>query len=286
MRLPRWICCTGFAAAYILTPPTAFPQADSSQSCIPILKQLQLEIVRKNMPFTGTLTVSCKVPQPDGTVARASVIVYLWRDSEGRTRRQDGTPIFPGTDVYGVTVTDPVDHLEWHWTIGGGDKTVIVSKFGPRGLTNLWPDTYPPKPDGSRDYEIFARSVGPTAPGYKEEMLPPAYINGTYAEGQRITNVVAPGMSNNRTDHPQTVVTEDWESIDIRETVRWIVRDPGLGTNDYELLVSDRGDPDPTQFQPPPDFNVLISMPQGRQSPPPSRLKVLPVPYPSSQIRK
>ncbi|HEV2133860.1 MAG TPA: hypothetical protein VGR47_06315 [Terracidiphilus sp.] len=144
----------------------------------------------------------------------------------------------------------------------------------------------PPKPDGSRDYQIFARSVGPTKPGYKEEILPPAYINGTYDEGQRITDIVAPGMSNNHTDRPQTVVTEDWESIDIRETVRWIVRDPGLGTNDYELLVSDRGDPDPTQFQPPPDFNVLISMPHGRQSPPPSRLKVFPVPAPSSPGQK
>lgn len=177
-----------------------------------------------------------------------------------------------------------MDHLEWHWTIGGGDKTVIVSKFGPRGLINLWPDTYPRKPDGSRDYDVFAHSVGPTAPGYKEEILSPAYINGTYAEGQRITEVVAPGMLNNRTDRPQTVVTEDWESMDIKETVRWIVRDPGLGINDYELLVSDRGDPDPTQFEPPPDFNVLISMPQGQ--PPSSRLKVLPVPPPSGQSGK
>ncbi|HEV2325429.1 MAG TPA: hypothetical protein VGS10_15860 [Terracidiphilus sp.] len=286
MRVPRWICCTGFAAASILAPPTAFPQADSSQSCIPIVKELQLEIVRKNMPFTGTLTVTCKAPQPDGTVARGKVVVFLWRDSEGRTRRQDGTPIFPGTEVYGVTVTDPVDHLEWHWTIGGGDKTVIVSKFGPRGLTTLRSDTYPLKPDGSRDYDIFAKLVGGSTPTFKEETLPPEYINGTYAVGQRITEIVAPGMMNNHTDHPQTVVTEDWESTDIDETVRWIVQDPSMGTNDYELQVSDRNDPDPTQFQPPPDFNVLISMPQGRQSPPSSRLKVLPVPTPSSPGQK
>lgn len=67
MRLPRWICCIGFAASCILAPPTAFPQADSSQSCIPIVKELQFEIVRKNMPFTGTLTVTCEVAHPDGT---------------------------------------------------------------------------------------------------------------------------------------------------------------------------------------------------------------------------
>lgn len=121
------------------------------------------------------------------------------------------SPIFADDKTRTVDIVDPVEHIEWHFSIGeGADKTAILAHYDGRHDTVLYPTTYGTTPDGTSNRRMLARPLKPEGPGYRNEELTSTYVNGVWCEGDRYVQLVAPGMQNNKSDHNELVITETW----------------------------------------------------------------------------
>lgn len=250
--------------------PVAWGQTQSTtksepETCIPIVRISQDYVIAKGMPYSATRVSTCERTEADGTVVKGKKIRREWRDAEGRTRRQEIDPLAP--QYQHILVTDPVDHVQWSWTVGrGADKTAIMWHYKLPGEYVIYSDTYPTLPDGTKNRSVFGPMLRNEGPGWKIETMTPTYINGVWAEGQRDIHVVRPGEGNNHTDHAQTVVGEAWVAVDLKEVIRDHTNDPSLGRLTDDLVKIDRSDPDPALFRPPADYHILESHPQPAKS--------------------
>jgi hypothetical protein len=244
--------------------------------CSPFPHTEQICIVSKDMPFSATRISTCDQALPDGTHVKGKRTTFEWRDAEGRTRREEYEDFPVVTKRRLVTVVDPAKHVYWTFSIGpGADKTAILVHYKFRNETVLYPTTYQTLPDGSTNRRSLARIVKPEGPGYRVEELQDSYVNDVWCEGERMEDMVRPGMMNNKSNHDELVVTEDWFSVDLHEEVLWKMDDPSLGKFRNELKNIDRSDPDPALFEPPADYAVLDGTPKN-PVPAPNPLIVIP----------
>ena len=89
---------------------------------------------------------------------------------------------------------------------------------------------------------------------HKEEALPPRTIEGVRVEGRRTTKTIAAGAIGN--EWPITIVSEEWTSPDLQVLVLTDRKDPRNGDSSYKLQRIQRGDPSPSLFQVPSDYEV------------------------------
>ncbi|MDE3149955.1 MAG: hypothetical protein KGL37_10850 [Acidobacteriota bacterium] len=227
------------------------------------------------MPYSATRISTCDEFLPDGTEVKGKSTTFEWRDAEGRTRYEEFEKLPVGTKRRIVTITDPVSHEWWSFDIGKGvDKAAFHAKYKfPFKETILYPTTYTTLPGGTTNRSIIAHYAHPEGPGYREEVPTPTYINGVWAEGDRLIHLVPPVMPSKKNSHDDLDVTESWFSVDLGEEVRWKetrwkTDDPTPGayrresTDRSELVKIDRSDPDPALFRPPADYRILESKPQ------------------------
>lgn len=240
-------------------------QLDSSPpekktSCIPEPAMRQFYVVAKGMPYSGKRVSMCEETLPDGQIVKGKRTSYEFRDAEGRTRYEDEDHF--DNRMHSITIVDPVEHIQWSFSIGEGvDKTAIWWKYDARRDSKVYPTTYQTLPGGSTNRRMMARPLRPEGPGYRDEELTSTYVNGVFCEGSRYIERNAPGMGNNRSDHEEIAVTEEWWSEDLFTQVRRKVNDPSLGKYRTELVDIDRSEPDPALFRPPTDYRVLESHP-------------------------
>ena len=88
----------------------------------------------------------------------------------------------------------------------------------------------------------------------KEEALPARTIEGVRVEGRRLTKTIAAGAIGN--EWPITIVSEEWTSPDLQVLVLTDRKDPRNGDSSYKLQRIQRGDPSPSLFQVPSDYEV------------------------------
>ncbi len=226
--------------------------------CIPDGKMHQVHIVLLDRAYSGKRVSTCEKRLEDGTVFKATKTSWEWRDSHGRWRIEE-PDFFPEQEKrHHVSVIDTVIHTEWSWTEGeGADHTAIMFRYKasqdfiePEINRNLLPG-------GNLEPPLIAHFAQPEGPGYHQEILKPKMINGVWSEGERLISIVQPGMMNNKSNRPETVVDEFWESVDLLEEVRHRTDDPELGKMDIELIDIDQAEPDPVLFRPPPDYRIL-----------------------------
>src|SRR5579871_1717007 len=192
-------------------PPSESPQ----MKCVPMDPLRQIYVVAKGMPYSAIRVSTCDVTKADGTHVKGKKTRNEWRDGEGRTRLEEDDTFLTDCKTRNVTIVDPVAHIEWTFSIGEGvDKTAILSKYSPAHDTLIYPTIYSTQSDGSSSRRIIAPLLHAQGPGYRDETLTDAYVNGVWCQGNRYINRVAPGMMNNRTDQEQIVVTETWYSVD------------------------------------------------------------------------
>src|SRR6185369_147566 len=89
---------------------------------------------------------------------------------------------------------------------------------------------------------------------HKEEALPARTIEGVRVEGRRMTTTIAAGAIGN--EWPITIVSEEWTSPDLQVLVLTDRKDPRNGDSSYKLQRIQRGDPSPSLFQVPSDYEV------------------------------
>jgi hypothetical protein len=206
--------------------------------------------VVKGAPYTADVTTEFTQVLGDGNRIHQVASARLYRDSEGRTRRETslaGTGLSSPGDA-GVPlafVEDPV---------AGASFVLDLTK---RSVTRM-PWRQPP-PNGPAGRNQQARLANPNL---KTESLGRQTIAGVLAEGTRTTQTIPAGQIGNTL--PIQVVNERWYSQDLQAVILQKRSDPRSGESVSQWTNIIRAEPPSTLFVVPADFQATQGQPRMR----------------------
>ncbi len=168
----------------------------------------------------------------------------VYRDSQGRVRRETTRTGPDGQTHTRVTIADPVAGTITE--LDTKDKTAFThpAKF-PSASTTAGTTT----PGTGR-----ASRTGVSEANVKHETLAAQSIHGLMASGTRVTHTIPAGTIGN--SQALQTVRETWMSDDLKVPLKTTVTDPRMGTMTVELTNINRSQPDPSLFQVPSDYTV------------------------------
>jgi hypothetical protein len=244
----------------------------------------------KGAPYSGSAVTENIQTLADGNriVNRTTAAVY--RDGEGRERREQSLPnIGPfaaqGAPPMTIFISDPVAGV--HYSLNPSDKTAMKLPIPQIGSLPSMPSgehgefhvmvqhvgiAGPAGPigavsSGGPPVMIYKTGAGPDANPPIVEQLGTKVVEGVQAEGTRTTMTIPAGQIGN--DKPIQIVDEVWRSPELQVIVHSEHIDPRMGSMVYSLQNISRSDPSPTLFQVPSDYMLKDS---------PTFLKALPPP--------
>ena len=206
-------------------------------------------------PFAAEAVTTTTQTLPNGSHINRTATAALYRDSEGRTRREEqslaGAGVLSSSSPSRPTVFihDPVAQAAY--ILNPQKKTAQKMAFtphahGPNAAAG---------PDATASTEAPAgphqRHLGGTV---KTESLGTQVIDGITVEGTRHTFTIPAGSIGN--DQAIESVTERWYSPDLQVVVKSIRTDPRFGQTVYQLSNIRRGEQPSTLFEVPSDFAV------------------------------
>jgi hypothetical protein len=216
----------------------------------------------------------------DGNRISVSSLTRIFRDGEGRTRREmfnnDGT-------LRTISISDPVNRVSYTLDpvkkIAYRTANVMTPAVAPAATARYYESpernevgfirTPAPAPaitasggGGGRGGAaaaggggaVMMRTPAPDDPNTRKEDLAPQTIEGVMATGSRTTTVIPAGQIGNAQEI--RVVSEQWFSDDLQVLVMTRHADPRSGENVYRLRNVLRAEPDPSLFAPPADYTV------------------------------
>jgi hypothetical protein len=224
-------------------------------------------------PFSGTHQSHSLQVLGDGTRIERTESSQVYRDSQGRTRTETGTPgsrlIAIHDPVGGTMVTlveatktaekSPDPQVQLQKVMAANPTTrsrveVRNTAGGPVGLTQSMASGPVMIAPGSV-MGVTKALISSTKPDTEE--LPIQNVNGVLAAGKKTTLTIAAGEIGN--DRPILVVGETWYSNELQMMVKSSNSDPRFGDTTYELTNISRAEPDPSIFQVPADYTVADS---------------------------
>jgi len=215
-------------------------------------------------PFTATAITKSTHTLADGTKITNASQVTLYRDSQGRFRKEGSMPPFGDlaeTQPHSfIVIHDPV--AAKGYMLNPDKKIAHVMNSPDRGHKRG------PATDSS-DFE--APSEG-DKPNVTNESLGTQTINGVSAQGTRLTRVIPVGKIGN--DKPITITREIWYSPDLQMVVQSKHSDPRFGETTYTLTNIQRTEPAANLFTVPSDYTIKEGNPEkgmrhGKMPPPP-----------------
>jgi len=198
-------------------------------------------------PMTAVVEVTHDSTLQDGNTIHTQNQSTIYRDSEGRVRREVPfefmTPTTGSTKATMIIIMDPV----------AGTRYVL----NPQNKTAHSMPLHPPKPPaGAAEGEPPARpsdaNVATTELGTKS-------ILGLQSTGTRVTRTIPAGQIGNA--KAIEVVTERWMSTDLQIPMSMTHSDPMMGTMSSQITSVTRGEPAATLFQVPSDYKVVNGKP-------------------------
>ena len=234
----------------------------------------------KGAPYSGNAVTDTTQTLADGNRIVNHTTAEVYRDGEGRERREQSIPnIGPfaaqGAPPMTIFISDPVAGV--NYSLNPSNKTAIKMPVPPMppGLPGA-----PPMPPGAQAGVMVQRFgvAGGTAtasiasqPGPANVMMfsktttlagnPPdlqqlgtKVVEGVQADGTRSTMTIPAGQIGNV--NPIQIVDEMWRSPDLQVIVHSEHSDPRMGTTVYSLQNISRSDPSPALFQVPADYTV------------------------------
>jgi hypothetical protein len=217
--------------------------------------------VVQGAPFSATASSDTTQTLQDGTTIHRTTSSTLYRDGQGRSRREVTLTGFGPLQTSGkahtmIVIADPVAGV--HYMLDPEQKVahkMVAHIGGKRGGTA----------DGGApafEQRIEKRMAKEEASGeVRKESLGTQTINGVNAEGTRITRTIPAGQIGN--DKPIQVVFERWYSPDLQIVVKSTRSDPRFGTTTYALTNVQRAEPAPALFTVPSDYSVKEGGPGG-----------------------
>src|SRR5271165_93013 len=206
--------------------------------------------VVKGAPFSATASADLSQTLSDGTVIHRTAQINLYRDSQGRSRRELTTSGFGPLAASGapktmVMISDPVAGVRY--MLNPGEK--VADKMPVRGKADApdSADAFHQKMEAEQSAQIAAGTL-------KKESLGTQVINGISAEGTRFTKTVPAGQIGN--DKAFSIVSERWYSPDLQIVVKSTHSDPQMGTTTYQVTNIQKAEPAASLFAVPADYTV------------------------------
>lgn len=193
--------------------------------------------VVKGAPYSATATTESSQTLANGTRITRKTTATIYRDSEGRTRREvtlDSIGPFTaaGDPAKLVFINDPVAGVNY-----------VLDQRNRTARKMSAPQRY-----GSPAPHRPSQSQG------KTESLGKHTIEGVEAEGVRSVITIPEGQIGN--DRPIEIVSERWDSPALQTVVLSKHNDPRFGETIYRLTNISRAEPARTLFEPPGDYKL------------------------------
>jgi hypothetical protein len=200
---------------------------------------------------TGAPYSGVEIRTSQQTLATGGVILRteqsnVYRDSQGRVRRETTRKGPDGQTQTRVTIADPV--------------AGVVHELDATNKTAFTRPARFPSPSqtagagGARTMMGARGRTGQTEANVKRETLAARSMNGTIASGTRVTRTIPAGTIGN--SQAIETVRETWMADDLKVPLMSKVADPRMGTTTMELTNVNRSQPDPSLFQIPSDYTV------------------------------
>jgi hypothetical protein len=227
----------------------------------------------KNAPYSAEAATENVQVLADGNRIVHKTTASVYRDSQGRERREQSLPAIGPFAAQGVPpktifISDPVAGVNYSLDV---QNKIAIKLMAQDRVTGL---PAPPKEGG----QVFIRHFEgpPPAPGVataapqvmlfgqvagvgkgtapQAEQLGSKVIEGISADGVRHTITIPAGQIGN--ERAIEIVDEMWRSPELQVTVQSTHNDPRMGTTSYSLKNVSRAEPAATLFQVPPDYTV------------------------------
>lgn len=195
--------------------------------------------VIKNAPYSADSTTETVQTLYDGNKLTTSFKNKVYRDSEGRTRREQ-LPSGVLTSSYlslreTVTITDPVAGFNYY--LNPITKTARRLPITPR------PTVSNPPPVASSGYSSSSNALGNQT------------IEGLECRGTNIKTVIAPQTIGNEKELVTT--SELWSSTELKVLILSKSNDPRFGDSTTKLTSISRNEPDKSLFTIPEDYKII-----------------------------
>src|ERR1039457_2524814 len=229
----------------------------------------------KNAPFSADVTVESSRTLADGNHIRQTVNAKVYRDSEGRTRREQAVNLnglAPDANMRQmVFINDTVAGVSYSLNAKERTGTKFARLGDARGSQRAPRDASGRAPgfrlrqnsagaEGGRGMGLYAANRN-----LKTELLGRQTIEGVPADGRRTTMTIPAGQAGNI--QPIVTVVENWYSPDLQATVLSKHSDPRIGETVTRLTNIGRGEPAHTLFEAPADYTIgdsAAGMPRGQ----------------------
>jgi len=212
----------------------------------------------KNSPYSADVIDEHVQTLGDGNRIRTVNNGKVYRDSEGRTRRDETMALVGPWSTAGqkemhAIISDPVAGTAYD--LDERQKTVhklpvlrsdIAAPGGGIGLSMAPHDVV----------RLKAKlSENPGNGSAKTEDLGTRVIEGVPCQGTRVTITIPEGAMGN--ERPIETVTERWTSPDLQTPVLITIHDPRMGDSTHKLQNIIRGEPSAAVFEVPADYKVV-----------------------------
>lgn len=232
----------------------------------------------KGSPYSAQAVNESSQTLADGNRISRSTSSMLYRDSEGRERREETIGnIAAGEGSKTVFISDPVDGVQYTLesqskvarkttriaVSGRGGGTARAVYTGPATTSSVTTSTGENTVTITGDGGSVGGGVGGAflfrtsiveKDNAKVEHLGTQIMEGVSAEGTRTTTTIPAGQIGN--EQPINIVSERWFSPELQVTVMTKHSDPRSGMTTYKLTNISRSEPSPTLFQVPSDYTV------------------------------
>jgi hypothetical protein len=243
----------------------------------------------KDAPFSAEAISESVQVLADGNKITRSNTVRMYRDREGRFRREGAGSTGGGYTAYGgnvvsvygfqdgISIFDPVEgvryilnprsktarrfsvkntNYEGAVIVGGQPMNEALRKAIELKTTAVQKAT---TQDGGKANVVVLGNVATTSGAGKTESLGVRTIEGVEAEGTRTTTTIAAGAIGN--EKPIEIVYERWYSKELELIVYSRHSDPRFGEQTYRLANISRNEPERSLFTPPSDYKILSEPP-------------------------
>ena len=193
-------------------------------------------------PYSAQAVTAHTQALPDGNTIHTTTTVNVYRDGQGRTRREMqlravGPWAAQGSPRKVITITDPIAGLIH--TLN--PDTQVAREMPFRARAGTW-----------RRAES-ARSK-PENPNVTTESLGTQTIGGVTAQGTRITRTIPAGQIGNQA--PIVITMERWYSPELQTDVMRKEVNPEFGETTFQLTNIVRAEPNASLFQVPSNYTI------------------------------
>jgi hypothetical protein len=226
-------------------------------------------------PYTARGVTDSTTVLADGTHISHSVSYTIYRDSQGRLRREDPQGVWISDPVAQVTyLLDPATHSARQLPLAklvAGAKRDAARSVGTGGATTT-PQTAAEAraaakmnaAGGAATPASRSGAAGSAAAGSQAAAAVPTtvtslgrqVVEGLAADGSRSTSVIAVGTIGN--DRPIEVISERWLSPDLQVLVMSRLQDPRNGDTTFHLTDIHRNEPDRSLFVVPAGYRIEL----------------------------